>query len=48
MCVCVLQAMRFPQDPPPSELESGEKRRERQKQEQELANTIADEEGDDF
>lgn len=46
--VCRCQAMRFPQDPQPLELESGEKRRERQQQEQELANTIAEEEGDDF
>ena len=46
--VCRFQAMRFPQDPQPLELESGEKRRERQQQEQELANTIAEEEGDDF
>lgn len=43
-----IKAMRFPPDAHREQLESGEKRRERQQQEHELATHIAEEDGDDF
>lgn len=44
----LLQALRFPPNAHKQELEDGDKRRERQQQEQELAKHIAEEADGDF